>query len=67
MYVKEIVRRVPACYLRSFTEGKLWNTSNRIAFHRIKFKIREVPNMKQGCLVFSHEVCCEKNKVVTSE
>jgi len=64
--VKEIFRRVPTCYLRSFIEGKPGNTSNRIAFHRTEYQIREVSSMRQGRQVFSHEVCCEKKKIFTS-
>jgi len=60
--VKEIVRRVSTCYLRTFIEGKPGNTSNRIAFHQTKYKIREVPSMRQGRQVFIHEVCCKKKK-----
>jgi hypothetical protein len=65
--VKEIVRRIPTRYLRGFIEGKPGNTCNRIAFHRTMYLIREVPSIRQGCLVFSHEVRCEKKKIVTSE
>jgi IS1 family transposase len=53
-------------YLRNVIEGKPGNTSNRIAFRRTKDRVQKVRSMRQGCQVFSHEFCCEENKMITS-
>ena len=66
-YVKEAGRRVfSKRYLRNVIEGKPGNTSNRIAFCRTKDRVQKVRSMRQGCQVFSHEFCCEENKMITS-
>ena len=62
--MKEIVRGATTCCLGSFIDRKRGNISNRIAVHRTKDQTREVPSIRQRRQVFSHEICCEKKKIV---